>query len=159
MTPRRCGARWRRRADERGAAAEPGAGGRPSGVRGADRVVSRTASAALLPDRRIGAGRGGSRAGDAAGGMARARALRRQRAVPVLRDVLAFRASEVAEMLGVSEVSVNRALQRARLTLDRAVAPGERDAAPLPRSLHERELVARFASAFQAGDVEGVVAL
>jgi RNA polymerase sigma-70 factor (TIGR02960 family) len=83
----------------------------------------------------------------------------RQRAVLVLRDVLAFRASEVAEMLGVSEVSVNRALQRARLTLDRAVAPGERDAAPLPQSPRERELVARFASAFQAGDVDGVVAL
>jgi RNA polymerase sigma-70 factor (ECF subfamily) len=83
----------------------------------------------------------------------------RQRAVLVLRDVLAFRASEVAEMLGVTEVSVNRMLQRARLTLDRAVAPGELDAAPLPGSRQERELVARFATAFQAGDIDGVVAL
>jgi hypothetical protein len=82
----------------------------------------------------------------------------RPRAVLVLRDVLAFRASEVAEMLGVSEVSVNRALQRARFTLDRA-APEARDTAPLPQSPHERELAARFASAFQAGDVGGVVAL
>jgi RNA polymerase sigma-70 factor (TIGR02960 family) len=83
----------------------------------------------------------------------------RQRAVLVLRDVLAFRAGEVAEMLDVSEVSVNRALQRARLTVDKAVRPGELDAAPLPHSRAERELVARFASAFESGDVTGVVAL
>jgi RNA polymerase sigma-70 factor (TIGR02960 family) len=83
----------------------------------------------------------------------------RQRAVLVLRDVLAFRASEVAEMLGVTEVSVNRMLQRARLTLDRAVGPGELDAAPLPDSPQERDLVARFATAFQTGDIDGVVAL
>jgi len=36
----------------------------------------------------------------------------RQRAVLVLRDVLAFRTAEVAAMVGVTEVSVNRALQR-----------------------------------------------
>lgn len=51
----------------------------------------------------------------------------RQRAVLVLRDVLAFRAAEVAEMLKVTEVSVNRTLQRARQALERAVPPGERD--------------------------------
>jgi RNA polymerase sigma-70 factor (ECF subfamily) len=83
----------------------------------------------------------------------------RQRAVLVLRDVLAFRASEVAEMLSVSEVSVNRALHRARLTVDRAVRPGELEAAPMPHSREERELVARFATAFESGDVAGVVAL
>jgi RNA polymerase sigma-70 factor (TIGR02960 family) len=83
----------------------------------------------------------------------------RQRAVLVLRDVLAFRAGEVAEMLGVTEVSVNRTLQRARLTVDRAVGPGELDAAPVPRSREERDLVARFASAFESGDVPAVVAL
>ena len=79
----------------------------------------------------------------------------RQRAVLVLRDVLAFRAAEVAEMLGVTEVSVNRALQRAR----RALQPEQRDSAPLPGSREERELVARFTQAFEAGDVPGVVAL
>jgi len=79
----------------------------------------------------------------------------RQRAVLVLRDVLAFRAAEVAEMLGVTEVSVNRALQRAR----RALQPEQRDTAPLPGSREERELVARFTQAFEAGDVPGVVAL
>jgi RNA polymerase sigma-70 factor (ECF subfamily) len=83
----------------------------------------------------------------------------RQRAVLVLRDVLAFHASEVAEMLGVSEVSVNRTLQRARQTVDREVRPGALDAAPLPDSPQERALVSRFASAFQAGDIQGVVNL
>jgi RNA polymerase sigma-70 factor (ECF subfamily) len=83
----------------------------------------------------------------------------RQRAVLVLRDVLAFRAAEVAEMLDVTEVSVNRALQRARLTVDRTVQPAGLDAAPLPQSRQERELVTRFARAFESGDVPGVVAL
>ena len=83
----------------------------------------------------------------------------RQRAVLVLRDVLAFRAGEVAEMLGATEVSVNRALHRARRALDRAVPPGQRDLAPLPGSREEHDLVARFTAAFEAGDVPGVVAL
>ena len=83
----------------------------------------------------------------------------RQRAVLVLRDVLAFRAAEVAEMLGVTEVSVNRTLQRARLALERAVPPGSRERAPLPGSSEERTLVRRFTEAFEAGDVAGVVAL
>jgi RNA polymerase sigma-70 factor (TIGR02960 family) len=83
----------------------------------------------------------------------------RQRAVLVLRDVLAFRAAEVAEMLGVTEASVNRALHRAREALERAVPPGQRDVAPLPGSRQERELVGRFTAAFEAGDVPGVVAL
>jgi RNA polymerase sigma-70 factor (ECF subfamily) len=82
-----------------------------------------------------------------------------QRAVLMLRDVLAFRAREVAEMLGVTEVSVNRALQRARQAVERAVPPGQRDLAPLPGSATERELVARFTAAFETGDIAGVVAL
>jgi RNA polymerase sigma-70 factor (ECF subfamily) len=83
----------------------------------------------------------------------------RQRAVLVLRDVLAFRAAEVAEMLGATEVSVNRTLQRARHALERATRPGQRNVTPLPGSREERELVARFTAAFEAGDVPGVVAL
>src|SRR5918996_3234534 len=83
----------------------------------------------------------------------------RQRAVLVLRDVLAFHAAEVAEMLGVTEASVNRALHRAREALERTVPPGQRDVAPLPGSRAERELVGRFTAAFEAGDVPGVVAL
>jgi len=83
----------------------------------------------------------------------------RQRAVLVLRDVLAFRAREVAEMLGVTEVSVNRTLQRARKTLEQLAPPGERELAPLPGSREELELVDRFTTAFEAGDIAGVVAL
>jgi RNA polymerase sigma-70 factor (ECF subfamily) len=83
----------------------------------------------------------------------------RQRAVLVLRDVLAFRAAEVAEMLGLTEVSVNRTLQRARKRLDQVAPPGRRELAPLPGSREERELVDRFTTAFEAGDVAGVVAL
>jgi RNA polymerase sigma-70 factor (TIGR02960 family) len=83
----------------------------------------------------------------------------RQRAVLVLRDVLAFRAHEVAEMLGVTDVSVNRALQRARKTLEAVALPGHRELAPLPGSHEERELVDGFTTAFEAGDIAGVVAL
>jgi RNA polymerase sigma-70 factor (ECF subfamily) len=82
----------------------------------------------------------------------------RQRAVLVLRDVLGFQAAEVAEMLDGSEASVNSALQRARSTLD-ARLPASRERAPLPRSARERELLARFAEAFENGDVGSLVGL
>jgi RNA polymerase sigma-70 factor (ECF subfamily) len=83
----------------------------------------------------------------------------RQRAVLVLRDVLGFRAAEVAGMLGATEVAVNRALQRARKGLEHASPPSQRDAAPLPGSRAEGELVERFTTAFETGDVPGVIAL
>jgi RNA polymerase sigma-70 factor (TIGR02960 family) len=85
----------------------------------------------------------------------------RQRAVLVLRDVLGFHTSEVADMLGVSEASVNSALQRARAALD-ARAPGAgdtRDRLSVGGSSAERELIGRFAEAFQNDDIDGVVAL
>jgi RNA polymerase sigma-70 factor (TIGR02960 family) len=81
-----------------------------------------------------------------------------QRAVLVLRDVLGFRAAEVANMLESSEVSVNSALQRARAALQTRL-PADRERAPLPRSPRERELVGRFADAFESDDIERVVAL
>jgi RNA polymerase sigma-70 factor (ECF subfamily) len=83
----------------------------------------------------------------------------RQRAVLVLRDVLGFRASEVAEMLEVSEASVNSALQRARAALDDRLPAGDREHAPLPDSAAERDVVGRFADAMEAGDVGEIVAL
>jgi RNA polymerase sigma-70 factor (TIGR02960 family) len=83
----------------------------------------------------------------------------RQRAVLVLRDVLGFRAAEVAEMLAVTEVSVNRTLQRARHAVEGDLGPADRERAPLPGSRQERELVERFTIAFEGGDVTGVVAL
>src|SRR4051812_48076584 len=82
----------------------------------------------------------------------------RQRAVLVLRDVLGFQAAEVAAMLDTSEASVTSALQRARATLEQRL-PADRTRAPLPRSAAERDLVARFAEAFESADVEGVIAL
>jgi len=81
-----------------------------------------------------------------------------QRAVLVLRDVLGFRAAEVAEMLEGTQVSVNSALQRARAVLE-SRRPVERERAPLPHSARERELVARFADAVESGDVDGMVSL
>jgi RNA polymerase sigma-70 factor (TIGR02960 family) len=83
----------------------------------------------------------------------------RQRAVLVLRDVLGFRAAEVADMLDASEVSVNSTLQRARAALDARLPATDRERAPLPRSARERELVGRFVNAFESADVERVVAL
>jgi RNA polymerase sigma-70 factor (ECF subfamily) len=80
----------------------------------------------------------------------------RQRAVLVLRDVFGFRAAEVAEMLEATEIAVNRLLHRARRAMDHDGTLAE---APLPDSPEERALVARFATAFQSGDVPGVVAL
>ena len=83
----------------------------------------------------------------------------RQRAVLVLRDVLGFRSAEVADMLESSEASVNSALQRARATMASQLPGPDRERAPLPRSARERDLATRFATAFAADDIDGVVAL
>ena len=83
----------------------------------------------------------------------------RQRAVLVLRDVLGFRAGEVAQMLESSEDSVKGALKRARTTLQSRLPESARESAPLPDSPTERVLLGRFAEAFENGDVDGVVNL
>ena len=83
----------------------------------------------------------------------------RQRAVLVLRDVLGYPAAQAADMLAVSEVSVNSALQRARTTLAAQLPAASRDSAPAPRSARERELTRRFADAFEASDTDRLVAL
>jgi RNA polymerase sigma-70 factor (ECF subfamily) len=80
-----------------------------------------------------------------------------QRAALVLRDVLGFPAAEAAEMLDTSPASVNSALQRARAAVESATPP--REDRGLPSSQAERELLGRFAEAFEEGDVDGVVAL
>jgi RNA polymerase sigma-70 factor (ECF subfamily) len=80
-----------------------------------------------------------------------------QRAVLVLRDVLGFRAAEVADMLGTTEVAVKGSLQRARAALDADLPDPDR--APAPGSTAERELIARFTAAVESGDVDAVVAL
>jgi RNA polymerase sigma-70 factor (TIGR02960 family) len=83
----------------------------------------------------------------------------RQRAVLVLRDVLGVYADEVAAMLESSVHSVNSALKRARATLDQRRSTGAPEHAPLPQSRRERELVQRFADAFENDDIDAVVAL
>ncbi len=80
-----------------------------------------------------------------------------QRAVLVLRDVLGYRAAEVADMLDTTVAAVTSALQRARTAVEHAAPPGDR--ATLPADAAARELLGRFAAAFETGDVETVVAL
>ena len=84
----------------------------------------------------------------------------RQRAVLILRDVLGFRASEVAGMLECTEESVTSALKRARAATARRLDPEEqREPAPPPGSPAEQQLVARLTAAFEGGAVQDVVAL
>jgi len=82
-----------------------------------------------------------------------------QRAVLVLRDVLGYRAGEVAEMLETSEPSVNSLLRRARAAFESRLPAAGRERAPLPNSKGEQEIVGRLADAFEAGDIDGVVAV
>jgi RNA polymerase sigma-70 factor (ECF subfamily) len=85
---------------------------------------------------------------------------RRQRAVLVLRDVLGFRAQEVADLLETSTESVASALKRARAAVRRRLAESAGAAPPpVPGSTVEQELVAKLTRAFEAGDVDAVVAL
>jgi RNA polymerase sigma-70 factor, ECF subfamily len=76
-----------------------------------------------------------------------------------LRDVLGFRAREVAGILDRNEASVKGALQRARSTLRARLGVAPSEHAALPPSKREREVVGRFTIAVEAGDIEGVVAL
>jgi Sigma-70, region 4/SnoaL-like domain len=82
-----------------------------------------------------------------------------QRAVLVLRDVLGFRAGEVAEMLDTTEASVNSLLQRGRAAFESRLPATGRERAPLPSSKVERDLLGDFADAVEAGDVDALVAL
>ena len=83
----------------------------------------------------------------------------RQRAILVLRDVLGFRAAEVASMLDSTEDSVTGALKRARATLASRLPGPDRDPAPQPHSPRERKIVGEFTLAFERGDVEAILAL
>ena len=84
----------------------------------------------------------------------------RQLAVLVLRDVLGFRATEVADMLDSTLESVNSALKRARAGLQRRQPPAdEREPAPVPDSASEQALMTGFVRAYESGDVDALVAL
>jgi RNA polymerase sigma-70 factor, ECF subfamily len=81
----------------------------------------------------------------------------RQRAVLLLRDVLGWRAAEVAGLLGTSTAAVNSMLQRARAQLGDA-APA-RDQIREPADPRDRDLVGRYATAFADADVAGLMRL
>ncbi|MGI9023023.1 MAG: sigma-70 family RNA polymerase sigma factor [Acidimicrobiales bacterium] len=79
----------------------------------------------------------------------------RQRAVLILREVLRWQATEVAELLDTSVASVNSALQRARATLATC------DCEPSPEVVtpEQQELLARYVDAFERYDIEALVTL
>ena len=79
----------------------------------------------------------------------------RQRAVLILREVLRWQATEVAELLDTTVASVNSALQRARATL----AGLDTGASQTPVSADQKELLARYVDAFERYDISSLVSL
>jgi RNA polymerase sigma-70 factor, ECF subfamily len=80
-----------------------------------------------------------------------------QRAVLILREVLRWKATEVAELLETSVAAVNSSLQRARATIDASeitLSDG-----PAPMDAAQRELLARYVDAFERYDIESLTAL
>jgi RNA polymerase sigma-70 factor, ECF subfamily len=82
----------------------------------------------------------------------------RQRAALLLRDVLAWSAMETASLLGTSVPAVNSALQRARATLSQRL-PARDDPSRQGLSAADRELLARYVRAWEAGDLGALVTL
>jgi RNA polymerase sigma-70 factor (ECF subfamily) len=84
----------------------------------------------------------------------------RQLAVLVLRDVLGFRANEVADMLESTVETVNSALKRARASLQRRWPPAaDLEPSPAPESRSEDAIVAKFVGAWESADLDALVAL
>jgi RNA polymerase sigma-70 factor (ECF subfamily) len=81
----------------------------------------------------------------------------RQRAVLILREVLRWKADEVAELLDTSVPSVNSALQRARATLATSEVSAS-DPAP-PMDEEQRALLARYVDAFERYDMTALTSL
>jgi RNA polymerase sigma-70 factor (ECF subfamily) len=79
----------------------------------------------------------------------------RQRAVLLLRDVLSWRATEVADLLGTTTAAVNSALQRAHAALEAIDA--DRMIEVCDAAAHE--LVERYLAAFAEDDIDALVAL
>ncbi|MEY2513891.1 MAG: polymerase sigma-70 factor, subfamily [bacterium] len=81
----------------------------------------------------------------------------RQRAVLILREVLRWKATEVAELLDTSVVSVNSALQRARATLEAHDVAADDPVATL--GADDRALLERYVTAFEEYDIDALVTL
>ncbi|MFM9369517.1 sigma-70 family RNA polymerase sigma factor [Streptomyces sp. Da 82-17] len=81
----------------------------------------------------------------------------KQRAVLILREVLAWKASEVAELLNTSVASVNSALQRARATLAESPAQETDPADELDKD--QQDLLRRYMDAFQGYDMKALAAV
>lgn len=81
----------------------------------------------------------------------------RQRAVLILRDVLQWRAAEVAAAIGVTTTTVNSLLQRARQQIKNDQP--QHDSITEPDDAANRELLARYVSAFERYDVNAIVEL
>lgn len=79
----------------------------------------------------------------------------RQRAVLIMRDVLAWSAKETAAALGITPTAVNSALQRARGALEPVAA----SARPRPPADRQRDVLARFMDAWERADVAGLAGL
>lgn len=82
----------------------------------------------------------------------------RQRAVLVLRDVLQWRAAEVADAVGTSTAAVNSLLQRARAQLNE-VGPSEDDQVRHPDSPEAKDVLDRYIAAFEAYDIDQLVTM
>ncbi|MGA5895053.1 sigma-70 family RNA polymerase sigma factor [Streptomyces venetus] len=78
----------------------------------------------------------------------------RQRAVLILREVLAFSAAETADVLDTSVASVNSSLQRARARLKEAGVL--EDHVTEPSQTEQRACVERYMKAFEHADIEGL---
>ncbi|MBT2412827.1 sigma-70 family RNA polymerase sigma factor [Streptomyces sp. ISL-12] len=83
----------------------------------------------------------------------------KQRAVLILREVLAWRASEVAELLGTTVASVNSALQRARATLAERADLEAAGAVSDPLDEEQQKLLERYVAAFEGYDMTALTAL
>jgi RNA polymerase sigma-70 factor (TIGR02960 family) len=83
----------------------------------------------------------------------------RQRCALVLRDVLGFRAAQVADILDTTEAAVKGALQRARATLQAHVPADDPHGDARPPSGQEREIIDRFVTAVESGEIDAVVTL
>jgi RNA polymerase sigma-70 factor (TIGR02960 family) len=83
----------------------------------------------------------------------------RQRAVLLLRDVIEMSARETAELLDMSVVAVNSALQRARATMAANRPHGRTTEPPQRPTEAEMDLVRRAIAAHEAADVETMAAM